>query len=174
MKTIDLAGQWKLTGKTNNVSVNAQVPGDTHSALLAAGKIPDPYFLDNETRLLHWGAEDWTYERNFDVPLELLQENSIFLHCDSLDTLATIFINNRKIAVTENMFIRSRIEVKKKSLRGDQPYSARNRLGGKRPPLRPARNWIIPCPTTKCPCNPSTAISSARTSATRAGIGAPA
>jgi beta-mannosidase len=113
MKLIDLTGKWKLTGKSSKLSAPADVPGDTHSALLAAGKIPDPYLADNETGLLWLGGEDWTYERSFEVSEEFLQESAVFLHCDSLDTMATLFLNDKKVAATKNMFVRYRFEVKK-------------------------------------------------------------
>jgi beta-mannosidase len=42
MKKIDLSGEWMLESKSGEWSVPATVPGDNVSALLAAGKIPDP------------------------------------------------------------------------------------------------------------------------------------
>ncbi len=40
MQRIDLAGEWQLVRAATREAVPARVPGDTHSALLAAGKIP--------------------------------------------------------------------------------------------------------------------------------------
>lgn len=113
MLKIDLSGVWKLRNKSGNLVVPATVPGDTHSALLAAGKIPDPYWGDNELRLQGLGKEDWIYEREVEVTEQLLAEKSIFLHCESLDTIATIFINGLEVAQTRNAFVRYRFEVKK-------------------------------------------------------------
>ena len=48
MKTLDLSGRWNLKSKRSGAAVPAQAPGDNHSALLAAGRIPDPYWADNE------------------------------------------------------------------------------------------------------------------------------
>ena len=47
---MDLGGVWHLREADNAVqfTVPIQVPGDVHSALLAAGKIPDPFFGQNE------------------------------------------------------------------------------------------------------------------------------
>ncbi|HQK77946.1 MAG TPA: glycoside hydrolase family 2 protein, partial [Candidatus Hydrogenedentes bacterium] len=63
---------------------------------------------------MQWvGREDWTYSRQFQVPPAFLDEKSIFLNCESLDTAAAVFINNRRVASTLNMFVRRRFEVRK-------------------------------------------------------------
>ena len=58
-------------------------PGDTHSALLAAGRIPDPYVGMNELSVQWVGREDWSYERSFQVDVAFLLEDQVFLSCDS-------------------------------------------------------------------------------------------
>ena len=119
MKTLNLAGEWQLTQVKTKESTPAQVPGDTHSALLDAGKIPDPYWGDNELSLQWIGREDWIYSRTFPISEEMLAEKSVFLNCDRLDTLTDIKINGRKVGSTENMFVRYRFEVKKFLKKGD-------------------------------------------------------
>ena len=57
MQTIDLAGQWQLRALDRDLTVPAAVPGETHSALLAAGKIPDPYYADHELSMQWIGRE---------------------------------------------------------------------------------------------------------------------
>ena len=59
MKKIDLSGDWTLQPKSGEWSVPAIIPGDNVSALLAAGKIPDPYWADNELQVQWIGREDW-------------------------------------------------------------------------------------------------------------------
>jgi len=112
MKTIDLKGKWHLRNRDGSWDVPAQVPGDTHSALLAAKKISDPYWGENELRLQALHHEDWIYEREFDISLEWLDEESIFLEIEGLDTVAEIFINGKSLARTTNAFIRHRFEAK--------------------------------------------------------------
>ena len=112
MQTIDLTGNWKLRAKNDSAAIPARVPGDNVSALLAARRIPDPYRADNEIQVQWIGRQDWVYERSFSVPAALLAERSVFLNCDGLDTIATIFINDRRVAHSENMFARLRVEVK--------------------------------------------------------------
>lgn len=112
MITLNLAGKWKLTSRDGQHALPAQVPGDTVSALLAARRIEDPYDADNERDVQWIGRTDWVYEREFTVTRDFLAERSVFLNCDGLDTLAAIFINNRRVARSENMFARLRVEVK--------------------------------------------------------------
>ncbi len=103
MFTLDLAGQWTLSQADGSLTVPAAVPGSVFSDLLAAGKLPDPYWRDNEGDMQWVGREDWVFQRTFDVPAELLAHDRILLRCDGLDTLATIRINGKFIATTDNM-----------------------------------------------------------------------
>ena len=113
MQILDLTGQWSLRAKKISTPIPACVPGDNVSALLAARRIPDPYWADNELQVQWIGRQDWIYERSFRVIPALLAEQAVFLHCDGLDTIATIFINDRRVTGSENMFTRLRVEVKK-------------------------------------------------------------
>ena len=47
MKSINLNGKWKASGKTYD-NIDAEVPGCIHTDLLNAGLIEDPFF--NEKR----------------------------------------------------------------------------------------------------------------------------
>lgn len=111
MQVLDLSGRWKLRSRHHTLA--ATVPGDNVSALLAAKRIPDPYRADHERQAQWIGREDWVYEREFRVPAAWLAEKSVFLNCDGLDTVAGIFVNGRRVARSENMFARVRVEVKK-------------------------------------------------------------
>ncbi len=108
MKKIDLSGKWRLVRVATKEAVAAKVPGDTHSALLAAGKIPDPYAGMNELDVQWVGREDWAYERSFVVDKAFLAEDEIFFSCDSLDTVSVVFLNGKKIGASDNMFTRRR------------------------------------------------------------------
>jgi beta-mannosidase len=90
----------------------ATVPGCVHTDLRAAGRIPDPFFGTNELDL-HWIEErDWEYRAAFNVPASLLAEEVVELCADGLDTAATVFLNGRRVAAADNMFISHRWDVK--------------------------------------------------------------
>ncbi|MGA2378934.1 MAG: sugar-binding domain-containing protein [Spirochaetia bacterium] len=113
MKSIDLAGAWRLHRISTKESFPATVPGDTHSALLAAGRIPDPYWGTNELEVQWVGREDWAYERSFDVDAATLEEARIHLTFECLDTLADIYLNGKKVGSADNMFVRWRFDSKR-------------------------------------------------------------
>ncbi len=113
MSRIELSGKWNLECINRKLKIQAEVPGDNYSALLAAGKIADPYAKMNE-KDVQWVRDcDWSYQRDFQVAKELLAEKSVFFNADSLDTFAEISINGKKAGTAENMFRRYRFEVKK-------------------------------------------------------------
>lgn len=113
MTILTLNGDWNLSAAKRDVGCTARLPGDTHSALLAAGKIADPYWGDQELGVQWVGREDWTYERTIELTEEFLAAKSVFLHAETLDTVAVIRINGRLVATTRNAFVRHRIEVRK-------------------------------------------------------------
>ena len=108
MQRITLNGRWTAelnrSERDQAIKIPATVPGDIHADLLKAGKIPDPFYRDNE-RALQWiGEADWTYSRSFTVSAKLLATKQIVLRCDGLDTFAEVSINGHPVAKTDNMF----------------------------------------------------------------------
>ena len=99
-----LDGAWQATQSGKDDWLPANVPGCIHTDLLAAGKIPDPFFGDNEYAVAWVAKTDWVYRRTFMADEGLLAEERVFLECDGLDTLAAIRLNGEEIARTDNMF----------------------------------------------------------------------
>ena len=107
---LSLAGQFQLTSPKSKVKVPITLPGDVHAALLAAGEIPDPYFADNETRVMWVHHTPWTMERSFEAsPADI--DGYLTLTLENVDTIATVFLNGEAIAQTQNQFIRYDIDV---------------------------------------------------------------
>ena len=103
--SLDLAGDmWTLRDETQTQSLRAVVPGSTYTDLLRAGKIPDPFYGDNNAKV-QWVAEkNWFYERAFEAPAELLAKRHVELVCHGLDTLATVWLNGQQVGRADNMF----------------------------------------------------------------------
>ena len=110
---INLAGTWDLQQSGIDTTVPAAIPGDVYSALLKAGKIPDPYYGENEKKVQWVADKDWVYSRTFTLDKACLSYDSVYLNADSLDTFSQIYINDTPVGTTENMFLRYRFEVKK-------------------------------------------------------------
>ena len=109
---IDLCGTWQLSQGGQSSAIPAQIPGDNYSALLENGLIPDPYYGENE-RDVQWVADvDWVYQRSFFVPPELLEAQGVLLNLDSVDTVATLFLNGKEVARLNDQFLRFRKDVK--------------------------------------------------------------
>jgi beta-mannosidase len=104
LRRLNLAGNWRVSKAGTDDWIPAVVPGCVHTDLLAAGKIPDPFYQENEKKV-QWVTEvDWIYQHKFDVPEEVLENDRVLLHCEGLDTVATIKINGSNVGRADNMF----------------------------------------------------------------------
>jgi beta-mannosidase len=112
MERMSLNGAWQFRQVGMDEWLAGQVPGDVHTALLAAGRIPDPFFGDNEKRV-QWVAEtDWEYRLTFTPSADLLGADRVDLVCDGLDTLAEVTLNGQVVGQANNMFRQYAWEVK--------------------------------------------------------------
>ena len=100
MTGTDLRGTGQREGAGEEVA--AEIPGDSHSALLAAGKIEDPYWGTNELDLQYLNGQDWVFSRSFEVSAQVLATPSVYLHFDSIDTVATVFVNGQVVGRSDN------------------------------------------------------------------------
>ncbi len=104
MKTMSLNGAWGLTiPGTDFGLVPAQVPGSVYHDLLSAGRIPDPFFRDNENEALKLMEHDFLYARGFTADAALLACEAVLLRCEGLDTLAEISLNGAAVGRADNM-----------------------------------------------------------------------
>jgi beta-mannosidase len=100
----NLGGRWQFRQSGTGEWAKASVPGGVHTDLLALGRIPDPFFADNE-RKVQWVAEkDWDYRKTFRADPELPKEDQVFLVCDGLDTLAEVSLNGNPLGGADNQF----------------------------------------------------------------------
>ena len=92
-----------------NRVIPATVPGEVHTALLAADLIPDPY-RDRNEELLRWiGQSDWEYRTAFDWSPDAHDRHDLVF--EGLDTVATVLLNGHEIASTRNQHRTYRIDV---------------------------------------------------------------
>lgn len=81
----------------------AVVPGDVHLDLQRDGILPDLYYGQNFYSSIWVENEDFIYRTKFDKPLNA-GDSKIYLDFDGLDCFATIWLNNKIIGKTHNMF----------------------------------------------------------------------
>ncbi len=119
---LNLAGAWQLTGTDaagRPVECPISVPGDVQSALLAAGKMVNPYFGSNETNIQWVGDREWTVRRQFDCDEAVLGKRAVWLRLDAVDTFATVSLNGQVLGETDNRFRRWEYDVKRWLRRGE-------------------------------------------------------
>jgi len=100
----DLGGQWQVSASGSNDWFGATVPGCIHTDLLAAKRIPDPFYGENEKAVQWVGKLGWTYRRKFEVTDQLLKREHLLLRCEGLDTLATVLVNGVELGRADNMY----------------------------------------------------------------------
>ena len=115
MPVLPLASStWKFRDATENLPWrDATVPGCVHRDLLRHELIPDPFYGTNELDLQWIEQHVWEYRTHFQVSKKLLAEDVLELICEGLDTLATVTLNGRKVATTDNMFVTHRFNVRR-------------------------------------------------------------
>jgi beta-mannosidase len=90
----------------------ATVPGDVHLDLLKNGKIPDPFYRDNEAKLQWIEKAGWEYRTTIDATKATMARENVELVFEGLDTACTIFLNGQRIASPDSMFQEWRFDVK--------------------------------------------------------------
>ncbi|MHC4634949.1 MAG: glycoside hydrolase family 2 protein, partial [Planctomycetota bacterium] len=78
---------------------------------IKAGKINQADFYANPEKFSLVGEKPWIYRKIFDAPRELLKCDRINLVFDGLDTVTSIWLNDKLIGRTNNMFIPHTFEV---------------------------------------------------------------
>ncbi|MDQ6669529.1 MAG: glycoside hydrolase family 2 protein [Chloroflexota bacterium] len=81
------------------------VPGDVHRVLIAAGRIPDPFYDQNETVCAWMEQREWWYRLAFDDGGEpAAPDERLLLVFEGLDTFATVYLNGEALGEHHNMF----------------------------------------------------------------------
>ena len=87
---------------------NGTVPGSVYSFLLDNNTIPDPYYRTNELDATKILDNDFTFSRKFNFEK---QDFPVLLHCDGLDTLCDIYLNDVFVSHTDNMHLSYEFDV---------------------------------------------------------------
>jgi len=107
-----LHGNWEFKQVTDSVWMPATVPGTIHTDLMNNNIIEDPYYRLNEHDVQWIDKEKWEYKTSFEVDDKYLENETIKLHLDGLDTWATVYLNGKIILNADNMFYQWKVDVK--------------------------------------------------------------
>ncbi|MGE4286416.1 MAG: glycoside hydrolase family 2 protein [Phycisphaerae bacterium] len=111
-KEIDLSGEWQISSADGEHKLTGKLPGDVHSALLAAGIIENPYYGTNEDAVQWVSETDWIYSRTFSFSPQMLSRKVIVLEVDGPDTICSFRVNGELIGESRDMFNRYRFDIK--------------------------------------------------------------
>lgn len=103
MYKTEIHTNWNMRRAGETETIPATVPGSVYGDLLAAGKMEDPFWKDNEEEATKLMDYDYEYETSFDCPDEIIGCDEIVLRFEGLDTIADIRFNGCLIGHTENM-----------------------------------------------------------------------
>ncbi|MET8289534.1 beta-mannosidase [Streptomyces sp. NPDC005132] len=108
----DLGGEWQLTwlagpddtpAAVRDAALPAQVPGEVHTALLAAGHLTDPDVGLGEMTQDWVGRSQWSYRRSFDfTPVPGTRTDLV---ADGLDTVAEVYVNGRHVGAARDQHL---------------------------------------------------------------------
>ena len=114
MNTLSLDGAWVLfSNEQPTRRLQADLPGDNYSALIAAGLCPDPYYGKNENDVQCFRYEHWNWEREFQITEELYSYKYIYMELSMVDTFCTVYVNGQAACECGNAFVEYRPEIKK-------------------------------------------------------------
>ena len=94
---LDLVGVFALSSPARTGTLPLTLPGDVHTALLAAGEIPDPYFGNNEKAVMWVNETPWSVERRFTATADDVA-GYLTLTLEYVDCIAAISLNGERIA----------------------------------------------------------------------------
>lgn len=109
-RTLDLSGEWQLAEGGADVArlaqpwddaIPAAVPGSVHTALVKAGRIPDPYFGLNDAIAREQSFKTWWYKKTFARPDGLEQARLIF---DGVAIQCQVWLNGQFLGSHNGMF----------------------------------------------------------------------
>jgi beta-mannosidase len=109
---ISLAGSWMLHDDAGVQVGPCPIPGDVHSALIAAGRIPDPMIGRNEADVQWVGDATWEIRRRFTLDSAELAGKWAVLELEFVDTIADVIVNGFDVARISSSFIRHRLDVR--------------------------------------------------------------
>ncbi|MGA2915173.1 MAG: sugar-binding domain-containing protein [Sedimentisphaerales bacterium] len=119
---LDLTGKWQFKEYPPSARrmrdldaenwLDCSVPSSIYTCLVDAGLINLSDLNSNPKNFLWPSEKIWIFQKFFDASDELIESDKIELVFDGLDTFCQIWLNDKLIAKTDNMFCAYRFDVK--------------------------------------------------------------
>lgn len=113
---IDLCGEWELTDSASEAfdqgeipsdwsnKLTANVPGTVQTALVEAGRLPDPYFGKNNLELNQTYQRSWWFRRSVCIKPEDNPSTYKMLVFHGLEYESRVWLNGKELGSHEGMF----------------------------------------------------------------------
>jgi beta-mannosidase len=121
LQTLDLNGPWEFKEYPESARrmrdleegqwLPAEVPSSIFTCLIRAGQITSPDLHENPSSYAWISEKSWVFRKVFDLPQDLAAADRIDLVCRGLDTVAHIWLNEKLVAKTDNMFLGWRFDI---------------------------------------------------------------
>lgn len=98
-----LDGSWTMHRADSSESFEVTVPASVYSTLIQNGKIPDPYFGENQYEACKISDGNYIFEHLFDVGDDFADCSEYYLRFEGVDTNSIVYFNGAPIGKTENM-----------------------------------------------------------------------
>ena len=119
--TTHAVGQMNLSWKVQHPVSKKWIPfgekGSVQEALIEAKILPDPFVGINEDKFAWIENHQWTLESEFSLTETELRQ-FVELDFPNVDTYASIFLNEKLVAETNNSFVHYRFDVRDKVITG--------------------------------------------------------
>jgi len=127
MRKFILDGLWNLVAvkpEVNNYGIldgssfEMDIPGSVQDSLIEQLIVPDPYYASNELETMFIGKSDWNISKSFFLSKK--NENYHYiLKLEKVDTVASLYVNNTKVADFDNEHRIFYIDLTKQLVEGD-------------------------------------------------------
>ncbi|MBE0534493.1 MAG: glycoside hydrolase family 2 protein [Phycisphaerae bacterium] len=117
----DLTGEWQFRQYPSSARrmrdldgegwLPAQVPSSIYTSLIDAGQIDLADIDAHPADYIHISEKPWIYRKQFDADEHLLGCDRVDLVFDGLDTITQVWLNDKLIGKTDNMFIAHRFDI---------------------------------------------------------------
>lgn len=107
---ISLDGKWKFREVGSTEFLDGTVPGCVQLDLINLGKLPDPFYAENEVLFYSLEEKDFEYIKEFYVEnLDSYQVKKLVF--EGIDTIADVYLNHFYLGRADNMFLRYEFDV---------------------------------------------------------------
>ena len=113
VESVDLVDNWTIKNANRSIELKGlKIPISVHTALRRQNLIPEPYYRYNDVNI-RWIAldENWVFENTIQIKdSTTLESNRIDLEFYSIDTVSTVYLNDKFILFTDNQFAKYSVE----------------------------------------------------------------